>query len=381
MEDVVRIFKETFNKEPEHVFDCGGRFEILGNHTDHNHGLCLAATCNLKIEVAVSKRNDNIVNLYSVGYSPISIDISDLSHKEENDSSKMIKGIVAYLKNNGYRVGGFDAISDSTIFPGAGVSSSAAFQMVVAEIFNYFYNNDQIPSIIKCKAGQYAENNYCNKASGLLDQIGVSYGDVSYIDFSDINNPKVEQIDFPFDDLSFVIINTGGSHATLNDLYSAIPRDMHNAAHKCGVSFLNETNEEIIRANEDKLTRSEFNRSLHFFGENRRVKDAVEALKNKDKNAFMSLIDESCYSSAHLLKNMMVENQYEGSPLEAIDILKKEFKNDVAIKINGGGFAGTVIAVVKNETIDQFLTFAKERFGDKNVNVVYVRKERCQLVK
>ena len=188
-------FLEHYNNEPELFLSCGGRFEVLGNHTDHNHGLCLAATCSLSIFAAVRKRNDLLVNAYSEGFGGFSIDLSNLTKNEEEigKSSALIRGIVSYLAKD-YKYGGFDIYMVSQIPGGAGVSSSAAFELLVAQTINKLFNDEQIPLMTLCKAGQFAERNYYGKMCGLLDQIGVAYGGLVYIDFKDINNPVVKSL-------------------------------------------------------------------------------------------------------------------------------------------------------------------------------------------
>ena len=303
---LLKRFNNIFHRDASHVFSCGGRFEILGNHTDHNHGLCLAATCDLAISGAVLPIDKDAVVIHSKGYPADVVYLDDLSidKKEYGTSKGLIRGVAAYLKENGYKVGGFVAYTESTIFPGAGVSSSAAFEVFVGYIFSFLYNEGKIPTITLAKAGQYSENNYFGKASGLLDQIGVAFGNISYIDFENIKEPKIEQIEFPFKDLHFVIINTGGSHAALSHLYSAIPNDMYNAAKKAGVNFLRETTFEKVK--EQQLLDIERDRALHFYTENERVLSAIKALKEKDKESFLKAINESRLSSTNYLKNMMV---------------------------------------------------------------------------
>lgn len=366
-------FKKSFDKESDFIFSSGGRFEIIGNHTDHNHGLCLAATCNLCITAAVSKRDDNIVNFFSFGYKPVTISLNNLEHVHGlESSSEMIKGIAHYFKEKGYKYGGFDAYTYSTIFAGAGVSSSAAFELLIAQIFNELYNDKAVPTIEMCKAGQYSENYFYEKNSGLLDQIGVGFGNIVSIDFKNIKEPIINNIEFPFEDLHFVIVNTGGSHANLNSYYSAVPQDMLNAAKKLGHEFLREGTIEEIN-NCKTLSDIEKSRAEHFYGENDRVKIAIDALKNKDKDLFLKMINESRKSSTTLLKNMMVDDQYIGSPLEACDLAMKAMKDKGAAKINGGGFAGSIICVVPCEELNNFIKLMANKYGENNVCEVFVR--------
>ena len=281
----------------------------------------------------------------------------------------MIRGIASYFVQHGYNIGGFVAYSESSIFPGAGVSSSAAFELLIAQIFNVLYNDGKIGMLELAKAGKYAENVFFGKASGLLDQIGVAFGNISYIDFKNIQNPDVLAVKYEFPDLHFVIINSGGSHAQLSDLYSQIPQDMYNAAKKNGHEFLRD----VDSFSKDGLSEIEALRAEHFYGENERVKTAVDAIKKHDKKTFLKMINESRISSTEKLQNMMVRDEYKGSPLELCDYFMEITEGRGAIKINGGGFAGSCIAVVEEKDLDNVLNKMKERYGEANAQEVFVR--------
>ena len=372
-------FIENYKSEPELYLSCGGRFEVLGNHTDHNHGLCIAATCSLSIFAAVRKRNDLLVNAYSEGFGGFSIDLSNLTKNEEEigKSSALIRGIVSYLAKD-YKYGGFDIYMVSQIPGGAGVSSSAAFELLVAQTINKLFNNEQIPLMTLCKASQFAERNYYGKMCGLLDQIGVAYGGLVYIDFKDINNPVVKSLNVEMKDYSFVIVNSGGSHAGLDHLYKAIPDDMFKVAHYFGKKYLRDVDEaEIIKNKQDGLSKCgeiAYQRALHFYGENRRVKEAFEAITNNDLETLIRLINESRESSTDLLHNMYV-NDKTGSPLEACELILEASHNKAGVKINGGGFAGSVIALVPNNELDNVLKETKAKYGVSNVHLVNIRNE------
>ena len=372
-------FLETYKSEPELYLSCGGRFEVLGNHTDHNHGLCIAATCSLSIFAAVRRRNDLLVNAYSEGFGGFSIDLSSLDKNEEEigKSSALIRGIVSYLAKD-YQYGGFDIYMVSQIPGGAGVSSSAAFELLVAQTINKAFNNEQIPLMTLCKASQFAERNYYGKMCGLLDQIGVAYGGLVYIDFKDIVNPVVKSLNVKMDNYSFVIVNSGGSHAGLDHLYKAIPDDMFKVAHYFGKEYLRDVDEaEIIKNKQDGLSKCgeiAYQRALHFYGENRRVKEAFEAITNNDLETLIRLINESRESSTDLLHNMYV-NDKTGSPLEACELILEASHNKAGVKINGGGFAGSVIALVPNNELDNILKETKAKYGVSNVHLVNIRNE------
>lgn len=379
---LLSIYKKIFNSDAEHVFSCGGRFEILGNHTDHNHGLCLASACNLEIVASVRKNDSNKVLFQSLGFELDEVDLCDLNaNKKEHATSKgLIRGVAAYLKEHGYKVGGFNAYSESTIFKGAGVSSSAAFELLVGHIFNVLFNNGKISKLELCKAGKYAENEYFGKKSGLLDQIGVGFGGVVKIDFKNINDPFVEQIEFPFKDLHFVLVNTGGDHSSLSDLYSSIPSDMYEAAKACGHNYLVEGSMEEVVAHKSEMSESSYLRAKHYYGENNRVRNAFKALQDNNQEMLLKMINESRESSTKYLKNMMVGSNYKGSPLEACDLLMKYSDNQGAVKINGGGFAGSVIALVPTSKLEKVLEKMKEHYGENNVQEIFVRDSGPKVI-
>ena len=213
---------------------------------------------------------------------------------------------------------------------------------------------------------------------GLLDQIGVAYGGLVYIDFKDINNPIVKSLNVELNDYSFVIVNSGGSHAGLDHLYKAIPDDMFKVAHYFGEEYLRDVEEaKVIENKQDGISNYgeiAYERALHFYGENRRVREAYEAISNNDMQALIRLINESRESSTNLLHNMYVD-KIEGSPLEACELILKASHNKAGVKINGGGFAGSVIALVPNDELDNVINAAKKQYGENNVHLVSVRNE------
>ena len=370
-------FIERYKSEPELYLSCGGRFEVLGNHTDHNHGLCLAATCSLSIYASIKRRDDLLVHLFSEGFTESVIDLSSLDKnvEEKGQPSGLVRGVAAYLAKE-YKIGGFDIYIKSEIPGGAGVSSSAAFELLFAQTFNKLFNNEQIPLMTLCKAGQFAEREYYGKMCGLLDQIGVAYGGLVYIDFEDIVNPKVKPLKAVLENYCFVIVNSGSSHAGLDHLYKAIPDDMYQVAHCFGKEYLREVEEaEVIKNKQDVIDKCgelAYERALHFYGENRRVKEAFDAIENNDLDALVRLINESRESSTDLLHNMYV-NEVQGSPLEACELIMKASNNKAGVKINGGGFAGSVIALVPLTELDNVLKESKAKYGEHNVHLVNIR--------
>lgn len=371
---LIQKFNKHFNQNPQFFVESSGRFEIIGNHTDHNGGLCIAGACNLAISGFLSKRSDNIVNVYSEGYQPIDISLDELNpdNVEKFSSASLIKGVADYFKKNNFKIGGFNLYTKSTIFKGAGVSSSAAFELLIAEIFNSLFNDGNATSNFLAKAGQYAENVYFGKKCGLLDQTSIAFASVSFMDFK--NEIKLETLDWKFDDISIYLVNTGGSHADLSDLYSNIPLKMKTASHKMGKERLIECN--INDIDKFQLDDEEKRFFEHFYNETKRVELAKKAIVDVDKDKFYKLINESRISSTNLLRNMQVGDNYEKSPLEACDLALSIFNEKGACKINGGGFAGSIVCFVDNDISKDFEIKMKKKYGEcSTVNITINNKK------
>ena len=370
-------FLNKYGKPAEGYVQSGGRFEMLGNHTDHNHGKTLASTCSLVIEGAYCKEDNNLVRLVSEGQCEFEINISITDYIEETVdlSACFIRGIADYFKKHGYRYGGFSVYTKSSVPPGAGVSSSAAFEILLGKIFNSLYNDNKVSTLELCKAGQYAENNYFGKKSGLLDQIACASMGVSYIDFANIEKPEIEIIHNNFPGYQFVIVDTGKSHAELSHLYSSITSDMWNAAKKMGHEFLRECSREELENVKSKLTEGEYNRAKHFFDENDRVEQGLKCLKANDFKGFLKCVRGSEASSRNLLKNAMVNDEYESSLAEAIDISNAAMDNEGASKINGGGFGGSIICIVPVAKLDHYVRIMVDRYGKNHVFIVSILNE------
>ena len=377
-ESILNSYQQMYQKPAEGFLVSGGRFEMLGNHTDHNHGKTLASTCSLVIEGAFAKEDNNIVKFFSK-YNcefEISLDNTDVIKEETGTSQCFVRGVADYLRKHGYKIGGFSAYIESSIPPGSGVSSSAAFEILIGKIFNKLYNENKIEILALCKAGQYAENNYFGKKSGLLDQISCASMGVSYIDFKNIEQPRIEILHNTFDGYKFVIVDTGKSHAELSHLYSSITSDMWNAAKKMGHEFLRECSREELEAHKAEFTEGEYNRAVHFFNENDRVEKGLNCLKNNDFAGFFEAVNGSQVSSRTLLKNAMVNDEYEGSLAEALDISNAAMDNLGASKINGGGFGGSIICIVPISKFDKYYDIMTKRYGKEHVFVVSILNEK-----
>ncbi|MCR5741109.1 MAG: galactokinase [Gammaproteobacteria bacterium] len=384
-EKIVSSFKEEFGATPTHFFSSPGRVEILGNHTDHNNGLVMVSAIDLDIFAGVRVRNDNKIMLKSVGYRMNDIELNDLSiHEDEKDTSNaLVRGVVSKLKELGHKVGGFEAFTDSNIFKGAGLSSSAAFELLIAQIENVLYNESKISRVEMAKIGQFAENVYYGKPSGLLDQMGVSIGGFNFIDFKYEKMPSIENFNFQLKDYRVVLINTGGSHGNLTSYYASIKDDMKKVAKFLGKDSLREVSEEDFYKAIPRLKRKiggrAIMRSIHFFNENKRVLTAYKALKNDDIETFLKMINESGESSYKLLQNCFVQKDSKQGIALALALSKMILKNG-AVRVHGGGFKGTVIAYVHVSEQLNYIEKMKKVFGERNVVKLNLRPVGATLL-
>ena len=365
------------------LFSAPGRTEVGGNHTDHNHGKVLAASVNLDVIAVVEPIEVPKIALKSEGFEESIIDINDLEVKEseKNTADALIRGVVAGSKNSGYKVGGFKAYTTTNVLKGSGLSSSAAFEVLVGNILSSLYNNGGIGAIKIAQIAQYAENAYFGKPSGLMDQMASSVGGFVAIDFKDIDSPIIDKIDVDFNtfDHALCIIDTKGDHANLTPDYAAIPAEMKMVAEHFSVEYLRQICREDVMLNIDIL-REEFGdravlRSLHFFDENERVDKLVHALKTNDFNAFLDSIRESGNSSYKYLQNVFSANDIKNQGLGiGLNVAEDVLKRKGASRVHGGGFAGTIQAFVPMEMLKEFKMSLEKVFGEGSCHVLGIRR-------
>lgn len=381
--EAVKSFEELY---PEHddikIYSAPGRTEIGGNHTDHQHGCVLAAAVNLDVIAVVSFHNDGVIRLKSKGYEEDLIDLSDFSvrNEEKGKSAAIIRGIASYFNDMGVSVSGFDAYTTSDVLSGSGLSSSAAFETLVGTIIDLHYNNGNAGSVEIAKIGQYAENKYFGKGSGLMDQMVSSVGGFVFIDFFDTSNPIIEKHSFDFENAgySICVTDTKGSHADLTEDYVAVPSEMKKVAAYFGKNVLREVDEESFYEAVPKLRKSctdrEIMRAAHFFGENTRAEEETQALENGDIDGFFELVRLSGESSAQLLQNLYSckKPAEQGIPL-AIMMSKRILKGKGAVRVHGGGFAGTVQAFVPLEKIKEYSEEMNRIFGEGSCYILRIR--------
>ena len=375
-------FEEKFGKEGDiRVVSAPGRTEISGNHTDHNGGRVIAAAVEPDAVAVCRKRDDSLVRLFSEHFGEISLELSSLApvEKEKYTSASLIRGVAASLAEKGRIIGGFDAFLSSRVQTGSGLSSSAAFECCIAAVFDRLYNGGALTPLEAALAGQKAENAYFGKPSGLMDQTASAFGGFVTIDFRSPTNPVIESlpIDVMRGGFSTVIVNCRSSHGGLTDAYAAIPSEMKAAAAICGKTRLADLSEEELIAAIPAIRRSEGDRavlrSLHFFEENRRVAKQVDAIRRGDVLSFLRLVRESGNSSAAFLQNLYVNVRPRQQSLPVALALSSTFGDDVFARVHGGGFAGTILAFVKNEVCDAYLAALDGVFGEGSCKKTAIR--------
>ncbi|MGN1303888.1 MAG: galactokinase [Oscillospiraceae bacterium] len=374
--------KEFGAQDGIRVFSAPGRTEVSGNHTDHNNGKVLAAAVNLDIIAYTVPTDDGIITVKSEGYPLFTVDTKELEPKEdEKDSTPaLVRGVAAGFANNGLKIGGFKAYMTSDVMKGSGVSSSAAFEVLVASILSGLYNNNAVSAVKAAQISQYAENVYFGKPSGLLDQMAASVGGFVYVDFQKTQYPIIVPIEFNISKYGYTlcIVDTKGSHADLTPEYAAIPAEMKSVAAALGKTVLREADEEEFFANIAELRKKCGDRAVlraaHFFDENRRVEKAADALKSGDIDTFLEAIKASGNSSYKFLQNVYANKSPEEQGV-AIGLYTAErvLGGKGASRVHGGGFAGTIQAFVPNELLDEFVKAENAVFGEGSCHKLFIR--------
>lgn len=370
------------DREDLSLFSAPGRTEIAGNHTDHNHGRVVAASVDMDVIAVVSPTDNGVIRIQSKGYPQDTVSLSDLEIKpeEENKAIALIRGTAARFAQKGHRTGGFDAYTTSNVLKGSGLSSSAAFEVLVGTILSHLYNNAAVSPVEIAKYAQYAENVYFGKPSGLMDQMASSVGSVITIDFADTENPVIEKIDFDMAAMgcALCIVDVGGNHADLTHEYAAIPAEMKAVAGFFGRDVLRGVSYRDLMANAP-LLRAQFGdraflRAIHFVKENERVGAIVHALKDKNYPRFLRLVTESGDSSYRYLQNVYAASDpKEQSMAVALEMAEDLLNGRGAYRVHGGGFGGTTQNFVPLDLLDQFRTGIESVFGAGSCHVLSIR--------
>ena len=375
--ELAAYFAQEFRAdETLEFFSAPGRTEVGGNHTDHNNGKVLAAAVNLDVIAAVHKTDDGVISLKSVSYPIDVIDTTDLEVKEaeKERSAALIRGVCARLKEQGYNIGGFEAVTTSRVLKGSGLSSSAAFEVLVVTILSHLYNEGKIDPVEAAQVSKFAENVYFGKPSGLLDQMAASVGGFTTMDFGDPAAPVIEKIDFDLNRYGYAlcVVDTGGNHADLTGEYAAVPVEMKSVAAQFGKSVLREVDEadflKAIPQLRGKVSDRAILRAI------RGVEKEVAALKAGDFETFKQLVIASGRSSATHLQNVFaVVNPAEQGVTLALAVIEKLLDGKGAYRVHGGGFAGTVQAYVPLELLESFKKDIEAVFGEGACYVLSVR--------
>lgn len=367
--NLTTTFYQIYQQRPSMIVRSSGRMELLGNHTDHQGGKVLVAAINLFMYAAFVPRSDLRVNVVSKGFPKFSLELTTLVMQPEETftSQALIRGIASRLNALRYQIGGLDLYIESDVPPGSGVSSSAAFEMLMVEVFNVAFNQRKILPIERAKIGQFSENHFFGKPSGLLDQMGVSLGGINYINFQDRETVAYETMSFPFSSLAFLLIDTGGDHANLTNHYQAIRTEMESVARSLGGQRLADLDPKTWRTKLQTLPISRATRrALHYFEENERVEQAKTALKLKNQALFLQLLNQSGISSETLLENITFPNDQD----RRLDGALRKIRNanlPLAVRVHGGGFAGTILISYDKKDTAKIQDFMIEHFGSQKM--------------
>lgn len=381
--DAVNTFKKLYKRDDFNIFSAPGRTEIIGNHTDHQRGIAMAGSVNLDVIGVAAKNNSDIIRVVSYGYEKedrVNVNELDIKEHEKERSVSLIRGIVKAFVDSGYKVGGLDVYVSSNVLKGSGLSSSAAFEVLIATIINHLYCDAKEDAISIAKIGKFAENVYFGKPCGLLDQLASSVGGFVYMDFCDNSNPKVEKIelDYKKEGYTLCILDTGGSHADLTNDYADISSELKKISSHFGKEVLREVPEDDfikeITALRKKAGDRAVLRAFHVYEENKRVEIAKNKLKEKDFDGFLQTLKSSGNSSFKFLQNVYSPSNTKEQGL-ALALLLAEgiLKDKGSFRVHGGGFAGTIQAFVPNELVDEYVSKMESVFGKGKCHKLFVR--------
>ena len=365
------------------VFSAPGRTELSGNHTDHQHGCVLAAAVNLETTAEVRLNGTDVIRVASEGYAPVEINLHDLRvHEDEkNTTAALIRGVAAEFVRRGANVQGFDAAVRSSVLPGSGLSSSAAFEVLIGTILNELFFGRSLTAVEIAQIGQYAESVYFGKPCGLMDQTASSVGGMVFIDFRNPTRPVVEKLAFDFEKTGYAlcIIDSRADHADLTDEYAAIPAGMCAVARVFGKHVLRDVPEEAFYARLPEVRKQcgdrAVLRAMHFFAENRRVQAQAAALRTGDFAEFLRLVNESGRSSWMYLQNIMPAGASAHQEMGVtLALCQKLLNGRGACRVHGGGFAGTAQAFVPADMLESFKAGVEAVLSAGSCHVLSIRQ-------
>jgi len=384
--DATEQFISIYGDREVNVFSVPGRSEISGNHTDHNYGKVLAGSINLDIIAIASKTDDSVIRIKSKGFDEDVVDIEQYTSPREDNffkSSSLIAGMARAFRDNSFKVGGYVAYTTSNVFKGSGLSSSAAFEVMIGNILNHLYNKGKVDNVEIAKMAQFAENQFFGKPCGLMDQVACAVGGFVYIDFEYPKSPKINKIDFDLTKYgySLCIVDTGGNHADLNDDYASVPREMKQVAKECGEEVLRRVDKDNfvshIPSLREKTGDRAILRALHFFAENERVEKQQKALSENNLDLFFKYVLESGQSSFMYLQNVFTTKNIKEQGLSlALCLTDNILKNEkAAFRVHGGGFAGTIQAFVPFKAVEGYKKQIDSIFGEGACHVLKIRND------
>ncbi len=377
-------FSAAFGAAPQRYFSAPGRTEIGGNHTDHQRGRVLAGAVNLDTVAAVRLNGSSTIRIQSKGYPLSVVDLNDLTPvaSEVNSTPALIRGVAARFAQLGCKVEGFDAYCESTVLPGSGLSSSAAFEVLVGTVINHLFFGGKATAPEVAMIGQYAENVFFGKPCGLMDQTASAVGNLVTIDFFDKENPVIEPVDFDFASSghALCIIDSGADHADLTDEYAAVPGEIKAIAAYFGKEVLTQIEEADFYAKIPELRKAcgdrAVMRAIHFYQENARVPQQVAALRSGDFAAFLALVKQSGYSSYMYLQNVIPAGYKAHQDVAvALGLAEHYLGGRGAYRVHGGGFAGTIQAFVPYDILDSFVAGMDAALGQGACHVLSIRPQ------
>ena len=377
-------FAAVFGGTAERYFSAPGRTEVSGNHTDHQRGRVLAGAVNLDTVAAVRADGTDVIRVQSKGYPlcQVRLDALEPVAEEVNSTPALIRGVAARFSQLGCVVGGFDAYCESTVLPGSGLSSSAAFEVLIGTIINHLFFDGRVSQPEIAQIGQYAENVFFGKPCGLMDQTASAVGGLVTIDFADKEHPDIRPVHFDFSTTghALCIIDSRADHADLTDEYAAVPGEMKAVCEYFGKDVVTEIPEEdfyaAIPALREKCGDRAVMRVIHEYNENRRVPQQVACLERGDFEGFLRLTKESGYSSWMYLQNVVPAGYVKQQAMAvALGLCEHYLQGRGAYRVHGGGFAGTVQAFVPFDLLDSFRAGIDAALGEGACHVLSIRPQ------
>ena len=382
-EELKAEFERRYCRPAEYVFSAPGRTELGGNHTDHQHGLVLAAAVTLDTKAAAAENDGSCIRVISEGYAPVTVRLDELAvhHEERNTTAALVRGVAAGFMRCGHNVRGFDAYVVSDVLPGSGLSSSAAFEVLIGTVINVMSGCALSPAEV-ARIGQYAENEYFGKPSGLMDQTASAVGGIVAIDFADPAAPVITPVEFDFAGCghALCIIDSGANHAELTEEYAAIPNELKAVCRVFGREYLREVDEREFYARITDVRRAAGDRAAlraaHVFSENKRCAEETSALGRGDFERFLRLVSESGRSSWMYLQNVIPTGSTARQELAfALLLCERLLGGHGAFRVHGGGFAGTVQAFVPEDMLEEFRAGIDAVLGKGSCHVLSIRRE------